>query len=86
MTGARFEDRPLNIRALLGVGIDGEPDKTRITRGENFFLYGGSAETHERMVETALKFNEKVGQRGKRLRDINLRELTEIAREIQEET
>ena len=85
MTGVRCEDRPLNIKTLFGLGVDGEPGETRITQGNNFFLYGGSKRTHEQMVETALKFNEKVGRRGKRLAEINARELGEIARELMDE-
>ncbi len=86
MTGARSEDRPLNVRALLGLGIDGEPGESRITRGENFFLYGGSKDTHERMVDTVLRFNEKVGERGKHLPDLSARELNDIAREMMDES
>ena len=82
MTGSRCEDRPLRIQALLGVGTDGEPGETRITRGDNFLLCGGSKQTHERMVETVIRFNEKVSERGKNLRDINTRELAEITREL----
>ena len=85
MTGARSEDRPLNIQALLGIGTDGDPGETRITRGQNFFLYGGSRDTHEQMVETALRINEKVGKRGKRLPQISANELAEIAQELMEE-
>ncbi len=85
MTGIPEEDRPLNIRGLVGIGFDGEQGKTRITRGPNFYLHGGSQETHERMTETALKFNEKVDDRGKRIGQINARELKEIAGELREE-
>ncbi|MGD2175529.1 MAG: hypothetical protein PVJ27_09005 [Candidatus Brocadiaceae bacterium] len=85
MTGMSKEEKPLNIRGLLGVGLDGKDDEIRITRGENFYLYGGTQETHERMVETTLKFNEKVEDRGKSLPEINARELSEIARELKEE-
>jgi len=86
MTGMPEEDRPLNIRGLLGIGLDNDDGHTRITRGENFFLYGGCEETHDRMVETTLKFNEKVEQRGKPLEKINARELDEIAHELKEES
>jgi hypothetical protein len=79
------EERPLNIRGLLGIGLDGGPKHKRVTRGDNFYLIGGSRQTHEHMVETALKFNEKVEERRKPLAEINARELTEIARELHEE-
>ncbi len=85
MTGMPQDEKPLRIRGLLGVGLDNDDGHTRITRGDNFYLCGGSEETHERMVETTLRFNEKVGQRGKPLEKINARELKEIAHELREE-
>jgi hypothetical protein len=85
MTGRSSEDGPLGIKGLLGVGLDGEPDEKRITRGKNFFLLGGSRETHQRMTETALKFNEKVEERGKPLDEVNARELREITHELRQE-
>jgi len=85
MTGLPAEERPLNIKALLGIGLDGEPGQTRITRGEDFFLYGGSKGTHQHMQETVLRFKDKVDRRGKTLAEINARELHEIGRELLEE-
>jgi hypothetical protein len=85
MTGAWSDEEPLNIKALLGVGLDGRPDQKRVTRGENFLLFGGSKKTHELMVTTTLRFNEKVDQRGKKLEEISARELVEIKRELREE-
>lgn len=67
--------------ALLGLGLDAEDGQTRITRGKNFLLYGGSSETHGLMQETAIKFNEKLDRRGKRLEDVSLAELGDIWRE-----
>jgi len=85
MTGIPEEDRPLNIQGMVGVGFDGEQGEVRVTRGPNFYLHGGSEQTHERMTETALKFNEKVDDRGKALNQINARELKEIAAELRED-
>ncbi len=47
--------------ALLGLGLDCEDGHTRLTKGENFVLYGGSQDTHAAMQETAIKLNEKLG-------------------------
>jgi len=85
MTGLRFDEKPLNLRGLLGVGLDGRREELRVTRGANFWLYGGSQDTHGRMVDTALKFNEKIDERGKSIEQINARELAEIARELRED-
>ena len=70
--------------ALLGLGLDAEDGHTRLTRGENFVLYGGSHETHARMQETAIKINEQLEQRGKRLADVSLNELRDIVHKAAE--
>ena len=67
---------------LLGVGLDNEDGHVRITRGENFHLFGGSHETHQSMQEKALKFNEKLKDRGKQLEDVSREELRDIAGEV----
>ena len=82
MTGSTPEEKPLNIKALLGLGLDGGRKHVRITRGENFYLYGGSQSTHERMTETVLRFNDEVDRRGKKLEEISSRELDEIVRKV----
>lgn len=68
---------------LLGVGLDGDDGHRRTSRGRDFLLVGGSAETHERMQETAVKFGEELKRRGKRLADVThpdeLREIAERA-------
>jgi hypothetical protein len=67
--------------ALVGLGFDAEDGQKRITRGKNFVLAGGSAETHSMMQETAIKVNEQLDRRGKRLEDVSPRELTDIFHE-----
>ena len=61
--------------ALLGLGLDNQDGQTRLTRGENFVLFGGSQETHAVMQETAIKVNEQLARRGKRLEDGSPQEL-----------
>lgn len=69
---------------LLGLGLDNTDGHTRLTRAENFVLYGGSEETHARMQETAIKFNEQLEKRSKRLEDVSPREAFEMLREAAE--
>lgn len=64
--------------ALLGLGLDNNDGHTRLTRGKNFVLFGGSQETHSQMQETVIKVNERLAKRGKRLEDVSTRELGEI--------
>lgn len=63
---------------LLGLGLDAADGHTRITRGENYVLRGGSQETHAVMQETAIKVNEQLTRRGKRLEDVSIPELRDI--------
>ena len=67
--------------AILGVGLDSDGHK-RITTSENFILVGGTQETHEQMTEKAIKINEKLKARGKRLEEISQSEFGDIAQEV----
>lgn len=77
-------NKPSAKASLLGVGLDNTDGHTRLTRGKNFLLYGGSEDTHARMQETAIKVNEQLDRRGKRLEEISPRELADIVRETVE--
>ena len=67
---------------LLGMGLDGKDGHVRITRGDNFHLVGGSEDTHGTMQEKAVKFNEKLKERGRRLEEISRDEFRDIAHDI----
>jgi len=64
---------------LLGLGLDGKDGHLRLTKGPNFRLIGGSQETHENMQEKALKFNEELDRRGKRLEELSPAEVLDVA-------
>ena len=66
---------------LLGVGLDSDGHK-RVTTGPNFALVGGSHETHELMTEKAVKINEKLAAKGKRLEHVSHEEFDEIASSV----
>ena len=63
---------------LLGIGLDSDGHK-RITTSSNFALVGGTQETHEAMTEKAIKINEKLARKGKRLDEISSEEFDDIA-------
>ncbi len=67
---------------LLGLGLDSDDGQKRITKGKNFFLAGGSKPTHEMMQEKAIKFNEELDKRKKKIEDISKDEFIEIAQRI----
>ena len=66
---------------LLGVGLDSDGHK-RVTTGPNFALVGGSRETHEVMTEKAIRINEKLSAKGKRLEQVSHEEFDDIAASV----
>ena len=70
--------------SLLGLGLDNRDGHKRVTKGDNFYLVGGSEETHEKMTETAIKFNEKLARRGKKLQDLSREEFADMIAEASE--
>ncbi|HEX4129456.1 MAG TPA: hypothetical protein VHZ24_05390 [Pirellulales bacterium] len=78
---ASRKPKPSKQAALLGLGLDATDGHTRLTCGKNFVLYGGSQDTHAQMQETAIKVNELLDGRGKRLEDVSPRELCDIFHE-----
>lgn len=66
---------------MMGVGLDNKDGHKRVTKGDNFYLVGGSEETHDRMVETSIKVNEKLSKKGKNLAEVSKEEFCDIVRE-----
>jgi len=66
---------------LLGIGVDSDGHK-RLTTGSNFALIGGTEETHQAMTEKAIKINEKLAAKGKRLEDVSREEFEDIAQSV----
>ena len=69
-------------KIILGLGFDSKDGHLRITKGDNFRLFGGSEDTHEQMQEKAIKFNEQLDKRHKSLEEINEQEFRDISKEI----
>jgi hypothetical protein len=67
---------------LFGVGFDRDDDLKRITRGEDFTLFGGSERTHGEMVEEVQAFLKAVDKYGRKLSDISREEYRDIVREV----
>ncbi len=80
-----MRDSRKKTAALLGLAFDAEDGHTRVTRGDNFLLLGGSHETHALLQQTAVKINEHLDKRGKRLEDVSIGELRRICRDVAEE-
>lgn len=69
--------------ALLGLAFDAGDGHSRITRGQNFVLAGGSEETHGRMRETIIKVNERLDERGLDLADVSADQLRDLLNDAQ---
>jgi hypothetical protein len=63
------------------LGLDSDGHK-RLTTGPNFALLGGSHDTHEAMTEKAIKINEKLAAKGKKLEDVSREEFDDIAHSV----
>lgn len=66
---------------ILGLGLDSDGHK-RLTTGPNFVLLGGSKETHDVMTEKAIRINEKLAAKGKKLEDVSGEEFDDIAHSV----
>ena len=69
------------VVGFLGVGLDDDGHR-RVTQSDHFFLVGGSKETHERMQETAVKFEEALEEGGQALRELPVHQVIELLRRV----
>lgn len=80
---AKKSSKKPQVVGFVGVGLDGDGEQ-RVTRSEHFFIVGGSSETHERMQDTAIRFEEKLGKTGKPLHETPVEQVIEIFYEARE--
>ena len=78
--------REPKVQGILGVGLDQTDEQKRITKTEEMVLVGGSAETHEQMQETAIRFSESLEKIGKKLPEVSARQAMDLLREAIEKT
>ena len=62
---------------LFGFGLDDPKGHTRITKGLDFRLLGGSKPTHEKMQELTLKARERLKKKGKIFATASPREISD---------
>ena len=79
----RGADGP-QLVGFLGVGLDNGDEHRRITRSDHFVLLGGSAETHERMQDTAIRFEEALKRLGRPLSETPTETAVDMLREAME--
>lgn len=66
---------------LYGIATKGD-GHTRVTKGDNYTLVGGTEYTHEIMQETAEKINEHLKKKSKDLSELTPHELRDIAEKV----
>lgn len=67
---------------LFGVSGANAGEHKRITKGDNFYLYGGDERRHDMMVEEVLLFNEILKTTGRTLNQLSRKEYYAIVREV----
>jgi hypothetical protein len=77
----KAKKRDAEVVGFLGVGLDNQDGHKRITRSEEFLLIGGSADTHEQMQDTAIRFGEALRRKGKSLREASPEEAIDLLRD-----
>ena len=69
---------PDTLKFLLGVGLDPDPEgHSRITKGEDYVLLGGSETTHESMQEHVERFQHSLKKLGTNLQHATEAEVRE---------
>lgn len=63
---------------LLGLGLDNDDGHKRITEAERFSIVGGNEETHQTLIEVAIKTFETLDKKGKTLDTVEKKELDDI--------
>ncbi|MHC4958305.1 MAG: hypothetical protein ACYTGN_08000 [Planctomycetota bacterium] len=76
MADRRLDDEPR--RFLLGVGLDSD-GHARVTKSEQYFLLGGSEETHSVMRDTVETFTDTLRKMGTTLDHASDDEMLEAA-------
>lgn len=69
------------MQGILGLGLDDDGGHRRVTKGSEFYLVGGSAETHERMQDLVMRMREKLKRDGRKFGDLDRREFEDLARD-----
>lgn len=70
------------IVRLLGVGFDAEDSHIRITRGENYDVLMGSAESHEYIQRLIQKIEDGLEREGLALADLTPEQFGEFVQAI----
>jgi hypothetical protein len=73
------------VAGFLGLGLDDASGHSRVTQTDHFLLAGGSAETHERLQETAIRFEERLEKTGRPLPQLPREQVIDMLRQARRE-
>ena len=73
-------DRRIFKRILMGIGLD-KDGHTRVTKGEEYVLLGGSEDTHGKMQDGVERFRDTLKKMGTSLQRATSEEMHEAAHE-----
>lgn len=82
MKNKRTKSEP-QLVGFIGVGFDNDDGEKRLTKSEHFVIVGGSEETHGRMQDTAIRFDEAIEREGRPLHEIPMADVLYILRDSQ---
>jgi 6-phosphogluconate dehydrogenase len=82
---AKRKKKTEQVVGFLGVGLNDTDGHKRVTRNGPFLLVGGSEETHERLQDISVRFNEALEKRGQALPETPVEEVIDILYEAVEE-
>ncbi len=81
MPRKRSRRKKTEVVGLVGVGFDNQDGLHRVTRGGNFVLVGGSADTHEQMISKVIEVQEGLENCGESAVEISPEELARLLHE-----
>jgi hypothetical protein len=81
---ANNKNQQSEVLGFLGLGLDNKDGHQRLTRTDSFLLVGGSKDTHEKMQDFSIRFNESLEERGKLLHEATLEEILELMHQAME--
>jgi len=82
---AKHKKKDEQVVGFLGVGLTNDDGHKRVTCNGPFLLVGGSEETHERLQDISIRFNEALQKRGKTLPETPVEEVIDLLHEAGEE-
>ena len=80
-TSQSTSDDKQTVGGILGVGLDDDDGHRRVTKGDDFYLVGGSEKTHERLQDLVIRMSDTLKRQGRRFKDLNGTEIAELARD-----